>query len=464
MRPTRVRRLHRVACATVAASLALGLVAACGPGNGAIWQGGGGGGQSATPVGPDELTVSITAGAKDVSPVTPIKVDFTGTLTAVTLTNSTGKVVKGAITEDLHTWQNGEVLGYNRSYTLVVAATGTDGQPLTKRYTFSTVKPKNLTLPYLRNGFGGLGTGATYGVGQPIIVWFDEPIKDRKAAEQQLIVVADPPVSGAWHWFGNREAHWRPEKYWPSGTKVTIDAMVYGHDLGDGLYGQEDVHGSFTVGASHVAIADDTTHHMKIYINGVLQTSIGGKSYPYGVPISMGRGGQTTTPDGTILDFHTNSGPHFVLDKQPSVKMSSASFGLTDPSNKYYYPPVDVKLAVRISAGGEFVHSAPWSVWAQGHSDQSHGCINVSPSVAQWFYDTFIHGDVVDVRNTGRMLGDRPSPDGPVDWVISWSDWLKGSMLGEQLAGTPAVTPTPDPSASPTPGASLTPSASLSSS
>ena len=40
---------------------------------------------------------------------------------------------------------------------------------------------------------------------------------------------------------------------------------------------------------------------------------------------------------------------------------------------------------------GDYVHSAPWSVDDQGKRDVSHGCINISPTNAKWFFDQLRH-------------------------------------------------------------------------
>ena len=47
-----------------------------------------------------------------------------------------------------------------------------------------------------------------------------------------------------------------------------------------------------------------------------------------------------------------------------------------------------------------YVHSAPWSVADQGKRNVSHGCINISPSNAKWFYDNFGIGDLIVVTNS----------------------------------------------------------------
>ena len=88
-----------------------------------------------------------------------------------------------------------------------------------------------------------------------------------------------------------------------------------------------------------------------------------------------------------------------------------------------------------------------WNIPAQGHSNTSHGCINVGPTYIFWFYDTFGAGDVVNVTGTNRHLDKR---NGLGDWVVSWNDWLKGSALPPPPAPSPTPSITPTPSTSPT--------------
>ena len=49
--------------------------------------------------------------------------------------------------------------------------------------------------------------------------------------------------------------------------------------------------------------------------------------------------------------------------------------------------------AVRVTWGGVYVHAAPWSVASQGNANVSHGCINLSPDNAGWYYDQVSIGD-----------------------------------------------------------------------
>ena len=85
----------------------------------------------------------------------------------------------------------------------------------------------------------------------------------------------------------------------------------------------------------------------------------------------------------------------------------------------------EVDWATQMSYSGIYVHSAPWSVGAQGSTNTSHGCLNVSPDNAQWFYNNTKRGDVVEVRNTvGSVLS---GTEGLGDWNIPWEQWKAGN-------------------------------------
>ncbi|HLT11506.1 MAG TPA: Ig-like domain-containing protein [Micromonosporaceae bacterium] len=376
------------------------------------------------------LSISHEADAKGISPADPVVVEVTGgTLTDVKVTNPDGKVVKGEYDETKTTWRTTEYLGYNKKYTIVASSVGEDGGVVEETRTFRTVKPDNYTLPYLRanggdsraeNGHQSLLDGNTYGVGQPIVVWFDEPIKDKAAAEATLKVTTTPEVEGAWRWRDDREVHWRPKEYWPPGTKVTVEANVYGKHFGGGLYGQEDRKASFTIGRSKIAVADEDTKRMKVYIDGKLVTKINGKDVSDGIPISMGKGGTERGANGQIVDYTTKSGPHVITLKYEVYRMTSASYGITDPNSPNFYDE-RIKKSIRISGDGEFVHLADWNIWAHGKQNTSHGCINVGPDYIYWFYDNFGAGDIVEVVNTSKKLDWR---NGLGDWVLSWEEWI----------------------------------------
>jgi lipoprotein-anchoring transpeptidase ErfK/SrfK len=369
-----------------------------------------------SPIVPAVLSIEPPADATDVSPSGRVLVTAnSGTLDTVELVNDAGKSIAGVLTPDAKAWKPTSQLGYGRTYTLTVAARGPGGMPTRQTSSFTTLTPGNQTEVYLETTAGGLlQDGATYGVGAVVVAKFDEPITDKAAAEKHLQVTTTPKVAGAWSWIDDQTAHWRPEKYYAPGTSVTVTANIYGTPLGDGLYGQDDEQVSFRLGNSHVSIADDTTKQVSVFDNGKLVRTM---------PTSMGMGG-TETIGGTTLSFWTPPGVYTVMDKANPVVMDSSTFGL--PINSRLGYRVTIPWATRISTDGIYLHQLNDTVWAQGNTNTSHGCLNLNGDNAKWFYDFSVPGDVVEVRNTGGPPL-KLSQNG--DWSVPWSEWLKGSAL-----------------------------------
>ncbi len=345
-----------------------------------------------------KLTASVTDGAVGVrvdSPVTASADD--GVLAEVTLVNEDGRSVNGQLSPDSVHWSTTEPLGFNRRYTLTVKARGLGGVAA-RQMTFETQSPQDLTMPYVLPL-----DGEVVGVGAPVAIQFDENIANRAAAEKVIAIKTDPPVEGAFYWLNNREVRWRPKEFWKPGTAVSVAVNTYGVDLGDGLFGEDSVSTHFTVGDEVISTADDDTKTLTVRINGeVVKT----------MPVSMGKD-STPTANGTYL----------VGERYKHIIMDSSTYGVPVNSPNGYR--TDVDWATQISYSGVFVHSAPWSVGAQGYSNTSHGCINVSPSNAIWFYDHSKRGDVVQVIHTvGSTLS---GTDGLGDWNIPWDQWHAGN-------------------------------------
>jgi lipoprotein-anchoring transpeptidase ErfK/SrfK len=222
--------------------------------------------------------------------------------------------------------------------------------------------------------------GSTVGVGQPILINFPGRVDDAGAAESAVHVSSVPPVPGKFYWMTPTQLRWRPLSFWPAHTAVTVDA---GGTVS-----------SFQTGDTLIATADDATHQLTVTRNGTVEKAI---------PMSMGMSaGNHQTPNGT----------YYVQEKLPSVVMDSSTYGV--PVNSTYGYKVTVDLAVRFDNVGDFVHSAPWSVDDQGKRDVSHGCINISPSNAKWFFDNFGPGDPIVVKNSSG--GNYTKNDGSSDW------------------------------------------------
>ena len=345
-----------------------------------------------------KLQASVTDGDIGVTVEEPVTVSVeAGVLGEVTLVNAQGRVVAGELSTDGVSWRSAEPLGYNKEYTLNADAYGLGGVTHTSA-TFETHSPQNLTMPYVMPD-----DGAVVGVGQPISVTFDEPIPNRLAAQRAVTVTTTPAVEGAFYWLSGREMRWRPAEYWKPGTTVEVQVKTYGVDLGDGLFGQDDVTSRFTIGDEVIATADDATKTLTVRVNGEVAKTM---------PISMGK---DSSP--------TDNGTYIVAERLADMVMESSTYG--GPVNSPDGYRTEVKWATRMSYSGIFVHAAPWSVGSQGRTNVSHGCLNASTENAKWFYDNTKRGDIVDVINTvGPTL---PGTDGLGDWNIPWEQWKAGN-------------------------------------
>ncbi|MDT5206981.1 MAG: hypothetical protein QOD34_3617 [Mycobacterium sp.] len=223
--------------------------------------------------------------------------------------------------------------------------------------------------------------GATVGVAEPIIINFGRAIADRPMAEQAIHVSSTPPVSGKFYWLTPNQVRWRPLSFWPAHTAVHVDAAG--------------TQNNFVIGDALQATADDATHQLIVTRNGAVEQTF---------PMSMGMAaGGHQTPNGT----------YYVLDKKAKVVMDSSTYGV--PVNSTYGYKVDVQDAVQFDNSGDYVHSAPWSVGDQGKRDVSHGCINISPTNAKWFFTNFGAGDPIVVKNS---VGTYSKNDGSNDWQL----------------------------------------------
>jgi lipoprotein-anchoring transpeptidase ErfK/SrfK len=352
----------------------------------------------APPRKPVKLSIDPGDKAANVAPGAPVTIAAVdGKVTQVTLVNQAGEPVAGNLSPDGTTWQTSEPLGFGKTYTATATGEGTDGKPATVTSVFSTATPRlkaDLSMSPL--------DGQVVGVGQPLAFYFDVAVPNKAAAEQALQIHTEPYTEGAFYWFDDKEVHWRPKNYWAAGTKVTINATIFGKDFGNGIYGGDSRTANIAVGNAVVATADGASHQMTVTVNGAVVRTI---------PISMGKPGHET-PAGTYV----------VMSEHTNYTMDSGTYGVPADTPGGYRTTVAV--ASRMSNSGIFYHSAPWSVGDQGHRNVSHGCINMTTEAAGWLQSISNKGDVIVVQNSGGPVLE--VWDGLGDWQLPWDQWAAG--------------------------------------
>ena len=303
----------------------------------------------------------------------------------------------------------------------VVGTRGGAGRTTTATSNFKTLKASST----LRISDVIPMSGETVGIGMPITVTFNRPVRNEAAVERALEVRSTTPMQGAWRWISNEQAIFRTKTYWPAHSQVSLVAHLAGVRAAPGVYGTRDYTRSFKIGASHIAHVSLKTHKSKVYVDGKLAKTI---------PISGGMGGF----DSHGNDFRTTSGIHLAMGKSPVVTMTSPNIKKGEPG--YYHELVYED--VQISSSGEYLHRSPGDFECLGHRNCSHGCVRQTPSGAAWFFKLSKRGDVIDITGSSRRL---EWNNGWGYWQLSFDKWLKGS------AGDHVVTTTPLSGSSGTP-------------
>jgi lipoprotein-anchoring transpeptidase ErfK/SrfK len=369
----------------------------------------------AAPAAPS-ISYSPANAATDVAPVAPVRVEVKdGWFQRVVLTNAEGKPVAGALNRDRTSFNTTEPLGYGASYTWAGSVVGHDGKAVPVQGNFTTINPSAQV-----NGQFQLADGQTVGIAAPIIIQFDAAITDKASVEKALKVTTEPAVEGSWAWLpdevGGSRVHYRTKDYYPAGTKVNVDARLYGVDFGDGAFGAQDISLNFEIGRRQVVRAEASSHR--------IQVLDAGGAVIMDFPCSYGEGD---------LDRNvTRSGIHVVTEKYEDFYMTNPAAG---------YANVRERFAVRISNNGEFIHANPASSGAQGNTNVTNGCINLSIEDAQQYFNSAIYGDPVEVTGTRIQLS---YADGDLwDWAVPWDEWVAMSAL------SPQNSPSEIPSAAP---------------
>jgi lipoprotein-anchoring transpeptidase ErfK/SrfK len=204
--------------------------------------------------------------------------------------------------------------------------------------------------------------GQKVGVAMPVTVTFAQSIANRAAAERTIAIASPATPAGSFTWLNDRVVQWNPKGFWPAHSNIIVTAGG--------------AKTTFETRAAVVGVADIDAHTFTVSIDDQVVREM---------PASMGKA-KFPTPIGTFA----------ALEKQSVVVMDSRTIGipLSDPEGYR----LTVNDAVRVTWGGIYVHGAPWSVGSQGYANVSHGCINLGPDNAAWYFDTVNVGDPIIVQ------------------------------------------------------------------
>jgi lipoprotein-anchoring transpeptidase ErfK/SrfK len=380
------------------------VVAGCGsgssPSSGSGGNGGGGAGASPNPV---RLTITPATGSTDRRPSRGITVRATGGKIGRVVVRTTGDRVQGKLNAAGTLWHSKWALNVAHRYKVTATGMGPSGQRVTEKSSFRTLKPSNTFSARLIEGLG-----QTYGVGMPIVIFFDRPIRNHRAVEKALDVRTSKHVVGAWYWDGQCRLapeclYYRPRTYWKPHTRVSLTAHLNGVKAGPGLYGSHTLRQKFDIGRALRVVVSTSGHYMNVYR--------GSKRFAHW-PISSGRPGDDT-PNGNYL----------TIEKANPVQMTGPGYSLSVP------------YSVRITWSGEYLHDAYWSVGDQGFSNVSHGCVNMSPANAATFYRMAVPGVPVKIKGSPKS---GTWDNGLTVWFKPWRSWWRRSALHKAVLSTPS--------------------------
>jgi lipoprotein-anchoring transpeptidase ErfK/SrfK len=353
------------------------------------------------PAGP-VVTITPAAGATGADPSNGIAVTAQGgTLKNVTV-HTSGDPVSGSYSAGDTAWHSTWALDVSQSYTVTATAAKPNGVTTTQTSTFRTLTPSSTFTTEIVEGYD-----QSYGVGMPIILYFNHQITDKAAVERALQIQTSKPVIGAWYWdepcgMAADCLYFRPRDYWPVGTTVSFTGHLNGVEGAPGVYGFHTLTQTFDIGDSVIAVGNTQTHYTQIYVNGKLT---------YDWPISSGRPGDDT-PDGSYL----------TIEKENPVLMTGPGYSL------------EVPWSVRFTFSGDYYHDAYWSVGEQGFTNVSHGCVNLSPAHAEVYYNMAVPGDPITIVGSPKA---GTWDNGYTEWFLSWQQYVKGSALHEAVVAGP---------------------------
>ena len=340
------------------------------------------------------VTISPANGSTNVKTSRGVTVTVTrGKIQKVSV--AAGHVTAAGTLQGQTSWHTVWPLHTGARYTVTVTAVGTDGKTTTATSTFTTRRPAGTFTASTLLG------NQTYGVGMPIVINFSQAVDPRFRAgiEKAINIRSSKPVVGAWYWDGGQTLDFRTRNYWPQYTKVSFNAHFNGAQIAPGVFGAANLSQAFSIGKALIGVTSTRTHQTRIYW--------GHKLYQKW-PDSSGMPGDDTA-----------NGTYLTIEKANPTLMSGPG-----------YKNVPVFWSVRFTWSGNYYHSAPWSLGEQGFTNVSHGCVNLSPEHAQWYYERANPGDPITV--TGSPVAGQWD-DGYTEWFLSWKQLLHGSATHEAV-------------------------------
>ncbi|RST06267.1 MULTISPECIES: L,D-transpeptidase [Streptomyces] len=331
-----------------------------------------------------------------------------GTLTKVELKSSDGAAVAGKIAADGKSWKPDAALKRSTKYALAATAKDESGKEAHENASFTTLSPENSFV-----GSFVPEEGETVGVGMPVSITFNKPIKDQKAVQAAISVTSSSGQEVVGHWFGNQRLDFRPEQYWQANSTVTLKLALQGVQGAPGIVGAQNKTVTFKVGRSQVSTVDVKAKTMTVTRDGqVLKT----------IPISAG------SPENP-----TYNGQMVISEKFKETRMDGSTVGFKNSEGKGEYDIKDVPHAMRLSTSGTFIHGNYWGADSIfGKVNTSHGCVGLNDAQGAndpnqpgaWFFDNSLIGDVVTVVNSPDKT---IKPDNGLNgWNMPWAEWKAG--------------------------------------
>src|SRR6185437_2438444 len=146
-------------------------------------------------------------------------------------------------------------------------------------------------------------------------------------------VRAEHPLDGTLSWVNDRELRWTPNVVLPARSPISVSAGT--------------ARTEFRTNGGVTADGDLSAHTFTMSVGGAVVRQM---------PASFGKPGRET-PTGSFP----------IIEKFRHITFDSRTIGIPLDSPEGYL--LDGEFAERLTWGGVFVHSAPWSLDSQGYSN-----------------------------------------------------------------------------------------------